>query len=186
MTTTTFGASVTTMTNRTVPTGRSDVPSEVQVNRMTASTFMTEEDDMSTESSSASDIIPTRLEQQFARAAAAAAAENNVTMGNYITLPRYNGESDDKMPHRVWQSVKQRLHLINVYIGIDTDEDETYSYLFDDQEHMENDFYVGGYFDAHDDDGSVYTASTAASSMDDSDDGSTSQQSLHVRNIGRI
>lgn len=35
-------------------------------------------------------------------------------------------------PHRVWDDVKRRLHMLNVYLGIDTDEDETFSHLFDD------------------------------------------------------
>ncbi|KAG7370574.1 hypothetical protein IV203_019144 [Nitzschia inconspicua] len=43
---------------------------------------------------------------------------------------------DDKLSHRVWEDVKRRLHLLNVYLGIDTDEDESYGYLFDD--HSDN------------------------------------------------
>jgi hypothetical protein len=85
-----------------------------------------------------SPIIPTRLEERFNR----------------------HDHQDDKLSHRVWEDVKRRLHMLNVYLGIDTDEDESYSYLFDDQSYM--------------DDHSIYapsdrsTATTVASSSEES------------------
>ncbi|KAG7344530.1 hypothetical protein IV203_022538 [Nitzschia inconspicua] len=68
-------------------------------------------------------------------------------------------EMDSKLSHRVWEDVKRRLHLLNVYLGIDTDEDESYSHLFDD--HSDNEDHSS--YAASD-----RTATTAAFSMESS------------------
>jgi hypothetical protein len=82
-------------------------------------------------------------------------------------LDRNDNDSVDanKLSRRVWEDVKRRLHLLNVYLGIDTDEDENYSYLWDDENGGVDDDQSDSY--ARSDRTATTVVSSSTSSMGD-------------------